>query len=283
MRVRLVVLVCLSVLAVAAASAGAAAPPTVLVIGDSVATGMYWHDDSIAVMQNQLGVYWDVAICRTIDGTSCPFDGERAPTLIQAGRGARHRAADRGRGGRATTIPADMFATEVDRAMSALTAAGATHVLWLTMRESRAPYPTLNALLEQATARWPQLQLVDWNDASASHPSWFQTDDVHLTPEGGLAMAHLAHAAVMQSCRSAPRARNAAAAADSAALTRRSSAPRAARRRTAGASRAAARRWFPPARGRDCSRPARHAHRRRSCSRVTDADGTTANLQVLER
>ncbi len=83
MRVRLVVLVCLSVLAVAAASAGAAAPPTVLVIGDSVATGMYWHDDSIAVMQNQLGVYWDVAICRTIDGTSCPFDGERAPTLIQ--------------------------------------------------------------------------------------------------------------------------------------------------------------------------------------------------------
>ena len=52
-------------------------------IGDSVATGMYWHDDAIAVMQKELGVYWDVAVCRTIDGTSCPFDGERAPTLLQ--------------------------------------------------------------------------------------------------------------------------------------------------------------------------------------------------------
>jgi hypothetical protein len=91
-----------------------------------------------------------------------------------------------------------MFASEVDRAMSALTTAGATHVLWLTMRESREPYPALNGLLEQATARWPQLQLVDWNAASASHSSWFQTDDVHLTPEGGLAMAHLTHAAVMR-------------------------------------------------------------------------------------
>jgi hypothetical protein len=197
MRVRLVVSVCLAVLAVAAASAGAAAPPTVLVIGDSVATGMYWHDDAIAVMQAQLGVYWDVAICRAIDGTSCPFDGERAPTLIQAVEA---------RGTVPPTVvvevgyndPSDVFAGEVDRAMTALTAAGATHVLWLTMRESHAPYATLNALLEQATVRWPQLQLVDWNAASASHPSWFQTDDIHLTPEGGLAMAHLTHAAVMR-------------------------------------------------------------------------------------
>ena len=194
---RLVVSVLLATLVVAAASAVAATPSTVLVIGDSVATGMYWHDDAIAVMQNKLGVYWDVAICRTIDGTSCPFDGERAPTLIQV-------VAMRGTVPPVVVVevgyndPADTFATEVDHAMSTLTSAGAAHVLWLTMRESRAPYPTLNALLEKAAARWPQLELVDWNDASAGHPSWFQTDDVHLTPEGGVAMAHLAHAAVMQ-------------------------------------------------------------------------------------
>src|SRR6185312_10638003 len=197
MHLRLAVSVCMATLVVAAASARAATPPTVLVIGDSVATGMYWHDDSIAVMQENLGVYWDVAICRTIDGTSCPFDGERAPTLMQV-------VAARGTVPPTVVVevgyndPAGMFATEVDKAMSALTAAGATHVLWLTMRESRAPYPTLNALLDQATARWPQLELVDWNAFSESHPSWFQTDDVHLTPEGGIAMAHLAHAAVMQ-------------------------------------------------------------------------------------
>lgn len=197
MHLRLAVLVCVATLVVAAASAASATSPTVLVIGDSVATGMYWHDDAIAVMQNELGVYWDVAICRAIDGTSCPFDGERAPTLIQVVQA---------RGTVPPTVvvelgyndPAETFATEVDHAMSVLTAAGATHVLWLTMRESRPPYPTLNALLEEAAARWPQLDLVDWNAASESHPSWFQTDNIHLTPEGGLAMAHLTHAAVMQ-------------------------------------------------------------------------------------
>jgi hypothetical protein len=197
MRVRLVVSICVAALVIAAASGAAATQPTVLLIGDSVATGMSWHDDAIAVMQKKLGVYWDVAICRTIDGTSCPFDGERAPTLLQvvAARGVVP----------ATVVvevgyndPAGAFSAEVDRAMSALVAAGAKHVLWLTFRESRAPYPTLNTLLEQAAARWPQLVLVGWNAASASHSSWFQTDDVHLTPEGGVAMAHLTHAAVMQ-------------------------------------------------------------------------------------
>lgn len=194
---RLVVSICLAALVVAASSAVAATPPLVLVIGDSVATGMYWHDAAIAVMQERLGVYWDVAICRTIDGTSCPFDGERAPTLLQV-------VAARGTVPPTVVVeigyndPAGTFASEVDDAMKALTAAGATHVLWLTMRESRAPYPTLNALLEQAVTRWPQLELVDWNAASESHFSWFQTDDVHLTAEGGVAMAHLAHAAVMQ-------------------------------------------------------------------------------------
>jgi lysophospholipase L1-like esterase len=282
MRVRLVVSVCLATLVVAAASAVAATPPTVLVIGDSVATGMYWHDDAIAVMQEGLGVYWDVAICRTIDGTSCPFDGERAPTLIQV-------VSARGTVPPTVVVevgyndPAGTFATEVDHAMSALTAAGATHVLWLTMRESKAPYPTLNALLGKAEARWPQLELVDWNADSESHPSWFQTDDIHLTPEGGVAMAHLAHAAVMKvvdplRVRSTP-------------LRLQAGRPYALKLRAQGGT--------PSYRWRVASgRPPRGFHlladgtltttaasveRATLTLAVTDADGTTASLQVLER
>lgn len=279
---RLVVSVCLAMLVVAAASAGAAAPPTVLVIGDSVATGMYWHDDSIAVMQENLGVYWDVAICRTIDGTSCPFDGERAPTLMQV-------VAARGTVPPTVVVevgyndPAGMFATEVDKAMSALTAAGATHVLWLTMRESRAPYPMLNALLDQAAARWPQLELVDWNAFSDSHPSWFQTDDVHLTPEGGIAMAHLTHAAVMQVVDP----------------LRVSSTPLRLVAGRAYAMKLRAQGGTPPYRWRVAGgRPPRGFHllangtlvttgasrvRASLTLAVTDADGTAAKLQVLER
>ena len=278
---RLVVSVFVATLVAAAASAVAATPPTVLVIGDSVATAMYWHDDAIAVMQEKLGVYWDIAVCRTIDGTSCPYDGERAPTLLQA-------VAARGTVPPTVVVevgyndPASTFATEVDHAMSALTAAGAKHVLWLTMRESRPPYPTLNTLLEDATDRWPQLELVDWNAFSETHPSWFQTDDVHLTPEGGVAMAHLTHAAVMQivdplRVRSTP-------------LRLRAGRAYATRLRVQGGT--------PPYRWRVASgRPPQGFHllangflvttgvsraRASLTLAVTDADGTTVTLQVIE-
>jgi hypothetical protein len=282
MFVRLVVFALVATLAVTAVSATAATRPTVLVIGDSVATGMYWHNDAIAVMQTNLDVDWDVAVCRTIDGMSCPFDGERAPTLLQV-------VAAHG------TVPpivvvevgyndlATVFATEVDDAMSALTAAGATHVLWLTMRESRMPYPSLNALLDKAAVRWPQLQLVDWNAASESHPSWFQNDDEHLTAEGGLAMAHLTHAAVTElvdplRVRSTP-------------LRLQAGRPYATRLRVQGGT--------PPYRWRVASgRPPRGFHLLANGSlittgasraqatlmlAVTDADGTTVELRVLER
>jgi hypothetical protein len=282
MRVRLVVSICLAALVTAAASAGAATPPTVLVIGDSVATGIYWHDDAISVMQERLGVYWDIAICRTIDGTSCPFDGERAPTLLQV-VGARGTVPPTVVVEVGYNDPAATFSTEVDRAMSALLGAGAKHVLWLTMRASRAPYPTLNTLLAQAARRWPQLGLVDWNAASEGHPSWFQTDGVHLTREGGLAMAHLAHGAVMKvvdplRVRSTPMQLRAG---------RRYSIKLQAHGGT------------PPYRWRVASgRPPRGFHLLASgaltaASRagveatltlsVTDADGTTADLQIVER
>jgi len=282
MGVRLMVSVLLATLLVAAPSAAAVTPPTVLVIGDSVATGMYWHDDAIAVMQSRLGVYWDVAICRTIDGTSCPFDGERAPTLLQV-------VSSRGTVPPTVVVevgyndPAGTFAAEVDRAMSALTTAGATHVLWLTMRESRAPYPTLNTLLGKAAARWPQLELVDWNTASESHPSWFQTDDVHLTPEGGLAMAHLAHAAVMQvvdplRVRSTPLRLQAG----------REYAMKLGAQGGTPPYRWRVARGRPPrgfhllANGTLLATGASHAQATLTLA-VTDADGTSADLQVLER
>jgi hypothetical protein len=282
MRLWLVVSLCVAALAAAATSAGAAADPKVLVIGDSVATGMYWHDDAIAAMQAGLGVYWDVAICRTIDGTSCPFDGERAPTLLQA-------VAARGTVPPTVVVeagyndPADTFALEVDRAMKALIDAGATHVLWLTMRESREPYPTLNSLLADAAKRWPQLELIDWNGISEGHNDWFQTDQVHLTAEGGLAMAHLAHAAVMQIVDP----------------LRVRSTPLRLQKQRAYSLRLDAQGGAPPYRWRVVSgRPPRGFHlpangflvtSRTSTARttvtvaVTDADGSSTTLRILER
>ena len=197
MRMWIGVSVCLAALIGAAASAGAAARPGVLVIGDSVATGMYWHKEGIAVMQKNLDVLWNVDVCRTIGGISCPWRGKRPPTMLQV-------VAARGVVPPTVVVivgyndPEDAFADEVDEAMSSLVAAGAQNVLWFTLRESQSQYAAMNTLLAEAQMRWPQLVLVDWSGASRGQNSWFQSDNEHLTLTGGLALAHLAHGAVTE-------------------------------------------------------------------------------------
>jgi hypothetical protein len=180
-----------------AATARAGSQPQIMVIGDSVATGMQWHNDAIAALQKGLDVDWEVAICRTTAGISCPSDGVRPPTLVELVQGVQKVppvvVVVTGYNDDAGTFP-----TSIDEAMSSLVAAGAEHVLWLTLHAVRPPYPALNEMLAQATARWPQLELVDWDKAAAGHYDWFQNDGVHLVDAGGLAMAHLVHAAVMQ-------------------------------------------------------------------------------------
>jgi hypothetical protein len=194
MRAWLAVLCSLAVLATAA-SAGATPPPTVLVIGDSVATGPFWH--GLPVMQKNLNVLWDVAVCRTIGGISCPYEGERPTTLLQDVAARRTVPS--------TVVivagyndPESSFSAEVDQAMSALVDAGAINVIWFTLREAQTQYATMNKELAEAQMRWPQLVLVDWNAASETKPWFFQSDGEHLTYVGGAAMAHMAHAAVTE-------------------------------------------------------------------------------------
>jgi hypothetical protein len=183
--------------AVATQAPAATPQPGVLIIGDSVATGMSWNDAAIAAVQKNLAVQWQVEICRTVAGVSCPFDGRRPPTMLDVVRSLGHVPPI------VVVVvgyndPAETFRASVDSALAALTAAGAKHVLWLTLRAARAPYPALNEMLHEATARWPSLELVDWDGVSAPHPEWFQTDDAHLLPAGGLAMAHLIHASIFR-------------------------------------------------------------------------------------
>jgi lysophospholipase L1-like esterase len=188
----------LLVVAGALAAAASAAPtmdPRVLVIGDSVATGITWHNDAAEVVEQDLAVAWDVAVCRRVAGTSCTSDGV-TPTTMLDDVAAMPSVPPTVVVELGYNDPEDQFAAEIDEAMQALIAKGATHVFWLTLRAARAPYPALDTMLEQATERWPQLSLIDWNAYSANEPQWFQDDGIHLVAAGGLAMAHLIHASL---------------------------------------------------------------------------------------
>ena len=191
----------LGVTALSLAAAGACVVPAaadqpllgrVMVIGDSVATGMYWHNDAVTILQNDFDVDWEVEICRRLAGRSCTSDGVTPPTALDLVNSLSsvppYVVMEMG-----YNDPADTFAQSLDATMQALVAKGAKRVFWLTLREAEGPFPLINQQLRAAVARWPQLQLVDWNALSANHPEWFQTDDVHLVDAGGVAMARLVH------------------------------------------------------------------------------------------
>lgn len=187
--------------AAAAAAAGTRtaqpADPRVLLIGDSISTGMLWYPQAVSIVQKNLAFTWQVAVCRTLTGESCPFLGARSETALELIASLPSVppwvVVEMG-----YNDPLDTFSSAVDQTISALLAKGAKHVLWLTLRAAREPYPELDQILTAAAATHPQLELVDWNDYAASQPGWFQNDGVHLTYLGGIAMAHLVHGSLYE-------------------------------------------------------------------------------------
>ncbi len=182
-------------LAGSAAPAGVPGAPHVLLIGDSVATGMLWHNDAIAVLQRNLNVLWQVAVCRRLAGVGCTFQGETPPSLLDlvssGGTVPPIVVVEMGYNDFEST-----FAPSVEQSIQALLQHGARSILWLTLREVHHPYIHMNAIVAAAAKRHPQVRLVDWNRYARSHPDWFQDDGEHLLDAGGLAMASLIHLSI---------------------------------------------------------------------------------------
>ena len=181
--------------AASTASGRSTAAPRVLLIGDSVATGMQWYDNAATVLERNLEIDWQVAVCRRLVGQGCTFQGVTPPSLVSVVSSL---------GPVPSVVVVEMgyndyeatFAANVEQSIDLLIRHGAHHILWLTLRAVRHPYVQMNAALAAAAARHPQVTLVDWNRASRNQPSWFQSDGEHLVVSGGVAMAALIHLAV---------------------------------------------------------------------------------------
>ena len=82
---------------------------------------------------------------------------------------------------------ATLDAARIDAVMNELRARGVARVAWVNMseRSTGRNYPTGNRALAAATARWPELQIWDWNAASSGSERnrWF-SDGIHLTATG---------------------------------------------------------------------------------------------------
>jgi hypothetical protein len=166
-------------------------PVHVTVIGDSVASAIAESPEAEEELNRGMRATLDLRACRRLDGVSCTFAGSTPPAALQA-------VEDRGnRLGSVLVVDvgyndeADGYAAAMDRIVRAARARGVKRVVWVTLREAGpAPgtYRATNAQIREAAQRWPELRVADWNGYSAGKP-WFGGDGMHLSPEGGVALA----------------------------------------------------------------------------------------------
>jgi hypothetical protein len=193
------VAVAVASLVLAGAAAGrSGADVRVTVFGDSVATAMAYDPDAKRTLGRGIDLALEVAACRRVGDTSCPYDGVRPPNVID-------RATELGRElGPVVVVIAgyndyeDNYAENVDDAMAVFRKAGVEHVLWATLREDRQSWANMNDMIRAAARKYPEMTVLDWNALAKQSPDWLQPDGIHLTPAGAEGMATMVNDALVQ-------------------------------------------------------------------------------------
>ncbi|MFL5954612.1 MAG: putative Ig domain-containing protein [Gaiellaceae bacterium] len=184
--------------AATAQASARANPPQATVIGDSVLTAVEWNPAPLAALTAGIDVRLDVGVCRRLTEVSCPYEGGNVPTLLDV---VHQYGAALG-----TTVlvevgyndPAATFADAVEQSIDALLQAGVKRVLWVNLRGFAQQWIDMNAVLDAAAKRHPELTIIDWNTYSTNRWSWFQGDGIHLLYDGAMAMAGFLNEAIRQ-------------------------------------------------------------------------------------
>jgi hypothetical protein len=202
MSVRAVAAAATIVLAALLVASGAGARPgvqpvRVTVFGDSAATAMAYDPDAKRILGRGIDLRLEVAACRRLGDTSCPYDGVRPPNVID----------------RATALGTEMgpvvvvivgyndfesnYADNIEQALAAFRKGGVEHVVWLTLRAERQSYLSMNGMINAAAQKHEEMTVVDWNAQARDNPDWLQPDGIHLTPSGAEGMATLVNGALV--------------------------------------------------------------------------------------
>jgi hypothetical protein len=183
------------------AGSGAASPPPprVSVISDSILTAVTWGSDggvSLGDLSNGLDLQIDAGVGRRLNGQSAEFNGAYVPTTLDVINGWSYLGSVVVIVDGYNDLPQN-FAGDVELTLDTLRNRGVQHVLWVNLHDVRPEYAAKNAVLAAAAQHHPELQILDWNSYSASHPDWYQTDFIHLLPAGATAIATWIHQAIM--------------------------------------------------------------------------------------
>jgi hypothetical protein len=173
------------------------APPHVTLIGDSVADALRTPPGPTIAGQ---GIDLDLVVepCRRTEGPGCYAEGYTTPpsaidVINQLGSSV---------GPTLVMMTGyddfeDQFQQDIADLLKTAEGVGVTRIVWLNLYESRMSYQDMNGMLAAAAAQDPHLTILDWNAYARSHPDWFQSDGVHLTPDGEIALATFIHSSLV--------------------------------------------------------------------------------------
>lgn len=175
-------------------------PGPTLLVGDSMSAALRWYPTSLGWLSG-FPYLLDVESCRRTVTPSCRGREGRVPTTALVAVRDVPRLVE-------TVVVMTGYndlgidpAGAIDQVVAAARARGARQVRWLTLRVDHAYripgtsgsgstlHAEFNAHLRAATARHPDLRLLDWATYSTADPGWFFADGLHLTPAGAEALA----------------------------------------------------------------------------------------------
>jgi len=178
-----------ALLAAGPAGPATAAPKTrVTVIGDSVQASFGFVPRAVKRLGRGFDLKMDALVCRRLVISSCTYNGVTPKTALQVVKS---------KGGALGSVVVmnvgyneGSSTYDVNAMMRAMRKAGVDHVVWVTLREERGVYRSINASIRQAAKRWKTLTIADWNAVSSGRP-WFGADGLHLNSAGAFALSGL--------------------------------------------------------------------------------------------
>lgn len=183
-------------LATGAAAANKRPLQHVTIFGDSVAAAFSWDPTARKVLERGDRLTFDLSPCGRLTEPGCITPPP--PSVLKEVRSMGRRI-----GPTAVVLVGyndnpHIYAAGIGKVLRAMHRRGVKHVLWLTLRAVNKQYRLVNEVIHGASARFRWMTVLDWNSYSVDHPSWFATDNIHLSSLGGVQLAIFIHRELKQ-------------------------------------------------------------------------------------
>jgi hypothetical protein len=169
----------------------------VTIFGDSVAAALTWDPTARQVLLRGDRLTLDLSPCGRLTQPGCLVQNPPPSVLKEV------ELLGRRIGPTAVVLVGynddpHVYAAGIGKVLKAMQRRGVKHVLWLTLRAVNKQYQLINQVIHGASARYRWMTVVDWNGYARNRVSWFATDGIHLSAEGGVQLAILIHRTLQQ-------------------------------------------------------------------------------------